>query len=355
MTDESDQTYPAHDRHAARQRARVRWATTACSPRTCTPTAPRASGADAIVASAKSRGVPVVSARQMLTWLDGRNASSFKELEWDNGQLRFTIDPAAGANGLQAMAPVETGAGELSGITRAGNPVTTQVETIKGIAYATFPAAAGAYVATYEEPAAGFVDDSVADFGAGTPGTDTFVGATGAGADGEVQLQPAVGEEFGGSESPGSWFATPWEAGGGATVAGGSLLVNGARAGTSADFGPGRTVEFSAAFGAAPFQHVGFGADYSDAPWAMFSTGGGRSRWASMPAPPGHRRRTPRSRASRRPIRTATASSGSRRGSSSMSTAVPWHRTTHPSPVRCGPSRATSTRARRAWRFSGCG
>ena len=35
-------------------------------------------GSDAIVASAQSRGVPVVSARQMLTWLDGRNGSSFQ-------------------------------------------------------------------------------------------------------------------------------------------------------------------------------------------------------------------------------------------------------------------------------------
>ena len=34
-------------------------------------------GSDAIVASAQARGVPVVSARQMLTWLDGRNGSSF--------------------------------------------------------------------------------------------------------------------------------------------------------------------------------------------------------------------------------------------------------------------------------------
>ena len=233
------------------------------------------SGADAIVAEAKSRGVPVVSARQMLTWVDGRNASSFEGLEWDDGQLRFTIDPGAGSNGLEAMVPVHSGAGDLSGITRAGGAVATQTQTIKGIDYATFPAAAGAYVATYEQAAASFDDDTVADFGAGTPGADTSVGASGAGADGEVQLRPAVGEEFGGSALPGAWFATPWEGGGGATVSGGSLLVNGARAGTIADFAPGRTLEFGATFGAAPFQHVGFGVDYNDAPWAMFSTGGG--------------------------------------------------------------------------------
>jgi hypothetical protein len=34
-------------------------------------------GADAIVASAQARGVPVIAARQMLEWLDGRNNSSF--------------------------------------------------------------------------------------------------------------------------------------------------------------------------------------------------------------------------------------------------------------------------------------
>jgi hypothetical protein len=91
-----------------------------------------------------------------------------------------------------------------------------------------------------------------------------------------VQLQPTVGEEFGGGSLPGDWFATPWEGGGGATVSGGSLLVNGASTGTTARFGPGRTVEFTTTFAAAAFQHVGFGVDYNNSPsWAMFSTGGG--------------------------------------------------------------------------------
>jgi hypothetical protein len=232
-------------------------------------------GADAIVTDAQSRGVPVVSARQMLTWIDGRNSSSFGDLGWANGHLSFTIAPAAGANGLEALVPVHSGAGDLSGVTRAGAPVATEARTIKGIEYAAFTAAAGAYVATYEQAAASFVDDSVADFGAGTPGADTAVGASGDGADGEVQLHPAVGEEFGGGALPGDWFATPWESGGGATVSGGSLHVNGARSGTNGAFGPGRTAEFSGTFAAAPFQHIGFGVDYNDPPWAMFSTGGG--------------------------------------------------------------------------------
>ena len=61
----------------------VRSATTACSPRTCTPTARRAAAPTRSSSSAQARNVPVVSARQMLDWLDGRNASSFGTLVVD--------------------------------------------------------------------------------------------------------------------------------------------------------------------------------------------------------------------------------------------------------------------------------
>ena len=39
-------------------------------------------GSEAIVASAQAHGVPVVSAAQMLDWLDGRNNSSFGNFTW---------------------------------------------------------------------------------------------------------------------------------------------------------------------------------------------------------------------------------------------------------------------------------
>ena len=41
---------------------------------------------DAVVPSALSRGVPVVSSVQMLNWLDARNSSSFGAFAW-NGSL----------------------------------------------------------------------------------------------------------------------------------------------------------------------------------------------------------------------------------------------------------------------------
>ena len=60
-----------HGQRAARQRARRRTATTAPSSPTSTPTPPRRRESDAIVAAAQARGVPVISAKQLLDWTDG--------------------------------------------------------------------------------------------------------------------------------------------------------------------------------------------------------------------------------------------------------------------------------------------
>ena len=39
-------------------------------------------GSDAIISSALARGVPVISAKQILDWTTGRDASTFRELSW---------------------------------------------------------------------------------------------------------------------------------------------------------------------------------------------------------------------------------------------------------------------------------
>ncbi len=64
------------------------------------------------------------------------------------------------------------------------------------------------------------------------------------------------------------------EPGGAATVSGGRLTVDGASAGTNATYGSGRTLDFKATFNATPFAHAGFGTDYNNPPWAMFSVKG---------------------------------------------------------------------------------
>ena len=80
-------------------------------------------GSDAIVASAKARGVPVVSGRQMLTWLDGRNRSSFESIEWRGGRLSFRVAAAAGAADLRGMLPTSFGGRTLRAITRDGRQI----------------------------------------------------------------------------------------------------------------------------------------------------------------------------------------------------------------------------------------
>jgi hypothetical protein len=242
--------------------------------------APTEQPSDASVASALARGVPIVSARQMLTWLDGRNGSSFGSIAWNSGTLTFTIAPAAGANGLTALVPTSggSGGGTLTTLTRDGVAVSVTTQTIKGVSYALFPALAGNYAATYVIDTTVHVTDSTsADFAAGSiAGPATISDAGG----GEVILTPAVSAEFSGSTLPADWSTTAWNAGGNAIVSSGSLLVDGARAGTIATFTSARSLEFVATFSGAPFQHVGFADTLEGAPWAIFSTSSGGALFA---------------------------------------------------------------------------
>jgi hypothetical protein len=104
---------------------------------------------DAVVASAQARNVPIISAKQLLDWIDGRNASRFRTFSWNGSALAFTIEVGAGANGLQAMLPRQANGKTLANLTRGGSPVATTTQTLKGIQYAVFAAGAGAYTATY--------------------------------------------------------------------------------------------------------------------------------------------------------------------------------------------------------------
>ena len=110
-------------------------------------------GATAIVASAMARGVPVISARQLLTWLDGRNGSTFRNITWTGSVLTFDIEMGVGARGLRAMAPGAFNGYPVLSITADGAAVPFTVETIKGVSYATFQAGSASYRVTYNIPA----------------------------------------------------------------------------------------------------------------------------------------------------------------------------------------------------------
>jgi hypothetical protein len=109
--------------------------------------------ADNIIQSAVDHGVPVISARQLLQWLDARGASAFRNMTFDaTGRMTFTIDPSSSATGLQAMLPIKGGGGSNISLTRDGTAVATTTKTIKGVDYLVFDATAGDYVATYPAP-----------------------------------------------------------------------------------------------------------------------------------------------------------------------------------------------------------
>ena len=107
-------------------------------------------GSNAIIASALAHQIPVVSAKQMLTWIDGRNNSSFGSISWAGNVLSFTVTAAGGSTNLRAMLPYNSGTDVLSQITRAGSAIGFTLSTIKGIQYAFFDASVtGNYTATY--------------------------------------------------------------------------------------------------------------------------------------------------------------------------------------------------------------
>src|SRR4051794_16407103 len=135
MTDESGQSYPMTINALLDKALGPQGYYGAFTANMHTDTAAHA-GSDAIIASAQARGVSVVSAKQMLTWLDGRNNSSFSGVGFSGHHLTFNIDQAAGANGLRAMIPMHSAAGALSTVTRDGSPISFTTQTIKGIDYA---------------------------------------------------------------------------------------------------------------------------------------------------------------------------------------------------------------------------
>jgi hypothetical protein len=148
MTDESDQSFP-FTVNTLLDRALGATGYYGAFTANMHTDAANSSGSDAIVASALSRSVPVVSGKQMLDWLDGRNASSFGSISYSGDTLSFRVSAGAGATGLRGMLPVAFGGQTLSELTRDGSPVSFTREVVKGVDYAFFPAVSGTYQARW--------------------------------------------------------------------------------------------------------------------------------------------------------------------------------------------------------------
>ncbi|MDI6101743.1 DUF4082 domain-containing protein [Actinoplanes sp. NEAU-A12] len=136
---------------------------------------------DQVLASARARNVPIITGHQLLTWLDGRNASSYSNIAWSGDNLTFSVNVGAGADGLTGMVPTAGPGGRtLSTLTRAGVAVPFTRTTIKGVEYAMFTAATGAYTAGYAAAAPATLTATAAAETGGTTASVTVASNTAA-------------------------------------------------------------------------------------------------------------------------------------------------------------------------------
>jgi len=104
---------------------------------------------DAIVNSAITRGIPVISARQLLMWVDGRNSSTINSITWNGTALGFTVSAALGATELTSMVPVPDNR-IVSSITNNGSSIPFSLVEVKGLQYARFTTTSGMYQVNFE-------------------------------------------------------------------------------------------------------------------------------------------------------------------------------------------------------------
>jgi hypothetical protein len=104
---------------------------------------------DGMIATALAKGVAIVSAAQMLDWLDGRNASSIGAGTFAGNVLTFPVSVDARARHLQLLVPAQAAALPVTEIKRDGVVVPFTVETIKGIDSARLEVTSGTYAVRY--------------------------------------------------------------------------------------------------------------------------------------------------------------------------------------------------------------
>jgi hypothetical protein len=215
----------------------------------------------------------VDSSRVTITWTTDELSTSKIEISTDPALLISTTTLPPGTVTINQSAFVLQHSVALTGLT----PNTTYYYRV--ISVDRSGNAANVAAPSFTVPGPTLRDTSATDFAAGTIGA-TYVSENG---DGEVMLAPAAGTEFSGSALDSNWTAVPWDVGGFARVANGTLLVDGSRVGTcvtilggcaeTANLSPGHRLEFVATFSGDAFQHAGFGQTIEPLqPFAIFST-----------------------------------------------------------------------------------
>jgi hypothetical protein len=105
--------------------------------------------AQRLIELGRERDVAMITAQQLLTWLDARNASEFKDVMWDGTTLSFQVTVDENAKNAYAALPSRFQGMEISRVA-CGDTLKVTTEEIKGLQWAFFPAATGTCTATYQ-------------------------------------------------------------------------------------------------------------------------------------------------------------------------------------------------------------
>ena len=185
---------PVHHRHAARPRARARRATTARSPRTCTPTR-RTRRAPTRSSRRRRRAACRWSPPQQMLDLARRpqRLDVRRDLAGAATASRFRVGVGAGRDGpARRWCRPRSAARRSRRSPATAAPVTFTRETIKGVEYAFFAASAGQYAASYEADTTAPAITNVAATAA-TDGSATVTWTTDEAADSRVDYGTAAG------------------------------------------------------------------------------------------------------------------------------------------------------------------
>lgn len=156
---------------------------------------------------ASDRNVPMITAKQALTWLDGRGSSTFSNFGGSNGQFTFDVTTAVGAYNLRAMLPINDAGGTLTSLKIGSSTVSYQTQAVKGVQYAVFNATPGSYTALYSDYGTGGSSGSGSSGGGtSTPKKTTTVATGEESAEAEEQTTENEADDIAGpqtTEQPG--------------------------------------------------------------------------------------------------------------------------------------------------------
>ncbi len=204
--------------------------------------------------------LPLTDGSAQITWTTDK---------YSHSEIDYGTDPASLGLSISSPALVTSHALSLNGLTIGATYYFRVTSTDFSNNSTTYPPT-GNNPLSFAVPDRRMIDTTIADFSAGTLGTNTYITSDG---DGDVILLPTVGTEFSGTSLPAGWFIADYpDPGGTAVVSGGLLTLHGTRVGTDATYGPGRSLDFVATFTIGTSREVGFGVDFGETPWAIFST-----------------------------------------------------------------------------------